>query len=95
MCKKELQTSASSIETDLCRGNYGCLDLTLSYDENATISNTHPFLAPIHPNLLHMPETVTVIEAFQIKDQHDEAKHFYLECKKNGKILLRHVNDAL
>ena len=35
------------------------------------------------------------IKALQLKDQHNEQKRLYLECKKVEKALLRHMQDTL
>ena len=86
--KAELQANASSIETDLGGGNHGYLGLVLMDAEYATILHTHPFIAPTYPAPLTIPPTAIAIEALQLKDQHTEEKHVYLECKNVEKALL-------
>jgi len=59
--KLELQSNASSVETDLGGGNYGYLGLVLTDEEYATIPNTQPFVAPNYPPTLVIPPTSTQI----------------------------------
>ena len=93
--KLELQANASSVETDLGGGNYGYLGLVLTDAEYAAIPNTQPFVAPNYPPPLVIPATATQIQALELKEEHEEAKRLYLECKNVEKALLRHAQDAL
>ena len=93
--KLELQANASSVETDLGGGNYGYLGLVLTDEEYAAIPNTQPFVAPNYPPPLVIPTTATQIQALELKEQYEEAKRLYLECRNVEKALLRHVQDAL
>ena len=58
------------------------------------MTGTTPFVAPTYPDPLFMPNNTTPIEAWNIKDQHAEAKRSHLECKNVEKALMRHVQDA-
>ena len=89
--KLELQANASSVETDLGGGNHGYLGLILTDQEYATIPNTQPFAAPNYPPPLLIPTTSTQMQAIKLKEQHNEGKRLYLECKNIEKALLRHI----
>ena len=93
--KLELQSNASSVETDLGGGNHGYLGLVLTDEEYATIPNTQPFVAPNYPPTLVIPPMSTQIQAIELKEQHNEAKRLYLECKNVEKALLQHIQDAV
>ena len=93
--KLELQSNASSVETDLGGGNHGYLGLVLTDEEYASIPHTQPFIAPNYPPPLAIPATSTPIEALELKDRHQEARRIYLECKNVKKALLRHIQDAI
>ena len=91
----ELQANASSVETDLGGRNHGYLGLVLTNAEYALIPNTQPFIAPNYPSPLVIPAMATQIQALELKEQHEENKRLYLECKNIEKALLRHMQDAL
>ena len=93
--KLELQANASSIESDLGGGNYGYLGLVLTDQEYASIPHTQPFIAPRYPQTLTIPRTAMPIQAMELKDQHQEQKRLYLECKNVEKAFLRHIQDAI
>ena len=93
--KLELQANASSVETDLGGGNHGYLGLVLTDEEYALIPNTQPFIAPNYPPPLVIPANTTQIQALELKEQHEEKKRLYLECRNVEKALLRHIQDAL
>ena len=57
--------------------------------------NTEPFVPPNYPALLVIPPTATAIEAMQLKEQYNDGRRRYLECKNYEKALLRHTQDAL
>jgi len=93
--KTELQANASSVETNLGRGNHGYLGLVLTDEEYNSIPDTQPFEPPTYPPPLVIPATATAIKALQIKEQHNEQKRLYLECKNVEKALLQHAQEAL
>ena len=66
--KLELQSNASSVETDLGGGNHGYLGLVLTDEEYATIPNTQPFVAPNYPPTLVIPPLSTQIQAIELKE---------------------------
>ena len=92
--KLELQANASSVETDLGGGNHGYLGLVLTDQEYAIIPNTQPFIAPQYPQPLVITANAAQIQALQLKEQHEEQKRIYLECKNVEKALLRHMQEA-
>ena len=65
--KLELQSNASSVETDLEGGNHSYLDLVLTGEEYASIPYTQPFIAPNYPPLLAILAMSTLIEALELK----------------------------
>ena len=93
--QKELQANASSVETDLGGGNHGYLGLVLTDAEYATIPNTQPFIPPTYPPPLVIPANSTPIQALELKEQYNEQKRLYLECKNVEKALLRHIQEAI
>ena len=93
--KAELRANASSVETDLGGGDHGYLGLVLSDAEYAKIVPNAAFIAPLFPHTLVIPNTVTQVEAFTLRDTHAEKKGLYYECKNVEKALQRHVQDAL
>ena len=93
--KLELQANASSVESDLGRGNHGYLFLVLTNEEYASIPDTEPFVPLTYSGPLVIPATATPIEALELKDRHQEAKRLYLECKNVEKALQRHIQDAV
>ena len=93
--KTELQANASSIETDIGGGNHGYLALVLTDEEYNSIPNTEPFVLPTYPALLVIPPTATAIEAMQMKEEYNDGRRRYLECKNYEKALLRYIHDAL
>ena len=93
--KTELQANASSVETDLGGGNHGYLGLVLTDAEYNSIPNTQPFVPPNYPPPLTIPSTATPIQALQMKENHNEQKRLYYECKNVEKALLRHAQEAL
>ena len=93
--QKELQANASSVETDLGGGNHGYLGLVLTDAEYTTIPNTQPFIPPTYPPPLVIPANSTPIQALELKEQYNEQKRFYLECKNIEKALLQHIQEAI
>ena len=91
----ELRANASSVETDLGGGNHGYLALVLSDEEYATIPNTEPFILPMYPPPLVIPNNATPIQALELKEAYTEQKRIYLECKNVEKALLRHIQEAI
>ena len=87
--------NASSVETDLGGSNHGYLGLVLTDKEYNSIPNIASFVPPHYPAPLVIPPTATAIEALQMKEQHNEQKRLYLECKNIEKALLQHAQDAL
>ena len=59
--KLELQSNASSVETDLGGGNHGYLGLVLTDVEYASIPHTVPFVPPNYPPALVIPPTATLL----------------------------------
>ena len=59
------------------------------------VPNTKPFIPPPYPGNLTISATVTAIEALQLKDQHEEQKRVWLECKNVEKALFHHIQDTL
>ena len=49
----------------------------------------------MYPGPLVIPATATPIEAFELKERHQEEKMLYLELKNVEKALLRHMQDAI
>ena len=83
------------METDLGGGEHGYLGLVLTDEEYATIPDTQPFVPPMCPGPLNMPNNATPIQALNLKDQHSEERRLYLECKNVEKALMRHMQDAI
>ena len=77
------------------RDNHGYLELVLTDEEYATIPNTQLFIPLHYPGPLVIPSNATPIEVLQLKDEYNEQKRLYLECKNIEKALLRHIQDAL
>ena len=92
--KAELRANASSVESDLGGGNHGYLGLVLSDAEYTSVSPT-PFLAPAYPAPLNIPANATQVRAFELRNQHDDAKRKYYECKNVEKALQRFIQDAI
>ena len=67
----------------------------LTDEEYALIPNTQPFIAPNYPPLLVILANATQIQVLELKEQYEEEKRLYLECKNVEKALLRHIQDAL
>ena len=93
--KLELQANASSVETDLGGGDHGYLGLVLTDQEYASIPGTEPFIAPMYPGPLDIPNNATPIQALNLKDQHSEEKRLHLECRNVERALMRHIQDAI
>ena len=93
--KAELRANASSVETDFRGGDHGYLGLVLSANEYADINPNHPFVAPIYPGELVIPNNATQVQAFTMQDRHAERKRIYYECKNVEKPLQRHIQDAI
>ena len=89
--KLELQSNASSVETNLGGGNYGYLGLVLIDKEYTSIPHTQPFIVLNYPSLLAILAASIPIEALELKDRH----RLYLECKNIEKALLRHIQDTI
>ena len=71
--KAELRANASSVESNLGGGDHGYLGLVLSDAEYATV-DAIPFAAPAYPNDLNIPANATQIQAFSLKEEHEEAR---------------------
>ena len=93
--KLELQANASSVEMDLGGGNHSYLGLVLTDTEYATVPYTQPFLASTYPPILSIPPTSTPIQALELKNEYQENRRIYLECRNVEKALLRHIQDAI
>ena len=68
------------------------MGLILTDEEYDTITNTQHFDPPTHPPPLNIAATETAIQAFQLKENHAEAKSTYLECKTLKKQCLDMFN---
>ena len=93
--KLELQANASSVETDLEGGDHGYCGLVLTDQEYALIPGTQPFIPPMYPSPLDIPNDATPIQVLNLKDQHSEERYLYLEYKNVEKALMRHIKDTI
>ena len=90
--KTELQANVSSVESDLGGGDHGYLGLVLTDAEYASIILLPPpFVAPNYPGLLIIEPNTTQVAAFTLREQHNQAKRKYYECKNVEKALQRHI----
>ena len=76
----ELRANASSIETDVGRGDHGYLGLVLDDPDYATIPGTIPFIVVGYPGLLIIPTGTTHVTALQLREDRNK-KRIYLKCK--------------
>ena len=92
--KTELRANASSVESELGGGDHGYLGLVLTDVEYATVPPT-PFAAPAFPGPLVIDPNATQVEALNRREEHNEQKRAYYECKNVEKALQRHIQDAI
>ena len=91
----ELKSNASSVDSDLGGGDHGYLGLVLSDADYALIPGTVPFVAPGFPGALNVPATATQVEAFTLKENHEENTRKYRECANVERALQRHLQKAI
>ena len=92
--KRELRANASSVESDLGGGDHGYLGLVLTDEEYATVAPT-AFNPPVYPAALTIPAGTDQVTALNLREQHQEQKRAYYECKNVEKALQRHIQDAI
>ena len=93
--KTELQANASLIESELGGGDHGYLGLVLSDAEYASVPGTIPFVPPQFPPVLIIPNNATQVEALQLREDHNEAKAAFNQCRDVKHALLRYIQDAI
>ena len=77
-------------------GDHGYLGLVLSATEYANIClPPPPFIPPAYPGPLNILPGTTQVQALNLREQHNEAKRLYYECKNVEKALQRHIQDAM
>ena len=52
-------------------------------------------MAPQYPDQLVIPPGTDPVEALTLREQHQEQKRVYLECKNVKKPLQRHIQEAI
>ena len=77
----ELRANASSVETDIGRGNYSYFSLVLMNDKFVRIPNIQPFVAPQYLIILNIPASLISIQELELRDKYTKDKRLYLECK--------------
>ena len=92
--KQELRENASSVESDLGRGDHGYLGLMLTDAEYATVTAT-PYVPPTYPATLKIPTGTDQVQALNLREIHKYAKNAYYKCKNVDKSLQRHVQNAI
>ena len=93
--KTELQANASSIESQLGGGDHGYLGLVLTDAEYASVPGTIPFVPPQFPPVLIIPNNATQVEALQLREDHNEAKAAFNQCRDVERALLCYIQDAI
>ena len=91
----KLQANASSIECDLGGGYHGYLGLVLNATEYATVPGTVPFVPPNFPPVLVIPPNASHVAELQLREDHQEERRRYFECKNVKKALLRFIQEAV
>lgn len=92
--KRELCANACSIDTDLGGSDHGYLGLVLTDPVYLLVAGV-AFVAPAYPPALNIPANATVVEALNLKEQHQAAVNKYRECQNIKKALLRFLQDAI
>ena len=89
-----LKTNAADVLTSLGGANHGYLGLLLSDAAYALVSAA-PFLRPLHPGILVIPQGTTAHMAATLRDQHKEALRLFLECKNVEKALQQQLTESI
>ena len=94
--KTELRANASSVECELGGGDHGYLGLVLNNEEYASITPAPlPFNPPNFPDPLVIDPDTNQVTALTRREQWQEDKKRYYECKNVEKALQRHIQDAI
>ena len=92
--KDILKANASRISSELGGGGHGHLGLILTANEYATVSNT-PYVRPIHPGPLIIPNGATQHIVNTLRDQNKEAVALYHETTDLDNALKKQITDAI
>ena len=88
--------NVSSVECDLGGGDHGYLGLVLNNEEYASITPAPlPFNPPNFPAPLVIGIGTNQVTALTRREQWQEDKKRYYECKNVEKALQRHIQDAI
>lgn len=85
--KKQLKANATAVVSDLGGGQHGQLGLVLPAADYALISNV-PYVRPVHPGLLVIPNGTAHHEAVRLQDEHHENIRLFCETNQVEKALL-------
>ena len=89
-----LKTNSSDVLTSLGGANHGYLGLLLS-DASYALVSPAPFIRPLHPGILVIPDGTTLHMTTTLRDQHKEALRLFLECKNVEKALQQQLSEAI
>jgi hypothetical protein len=92
--KKQLKSNASSVSSNLGDGLHGHLGLVLNPLDYALVSPV-PFVAPVHPGSLVIPQGTTTVMATALRDQHAEAVRLFREYNGVEKALKQQIRKAV
>ena len=92
--KKQLQSNAQSITSDLGGGGHGHLGLVLTPEEYSTVSND-AYVAPVHPSVLAIPRNADAAEAVRRENAFQKRIKLFRETVDVQKALMRQIVAAI
>ena len=92
--KKQLKSNASSVASNLGDGLHGHLGLVINPAEYALVS-PEPFVAPVHPGVLAIPQGSTAAMAASARDTHSESVRIFREYNGVEKALKQQLRKAI
>ncbi len=92
--RNELKANAQAVYSNLSDGAHGHLALVLS-DAQYALLTAQPFVRPVHPGTLLIPDGTTGPMATTLKEQHQESMRLFREVQGVEKALMQQIVQAV
>ena len=92
---KELKANAQAVYSNLSDGAHGHLALVLSDAQYALLVTAQPFVPPVHPGPLAIPDGTTGSMSTVLKEAHQEEVCIFREVQGVKKALIQQIVQAV
>ena len=93
--RNEVKANAMTVHTTLGGGANGHLGLVMDVLAYALIPGTRPYVRPVHPGALTIPNNATQYQIAQQRDAHAEATRLFREANAVERVLVQQIVAAI